>query len=798
MLLQDQSPLAGYRLYEELKQRATDPATRQLLVDVDSMFIESVELSRTIIQYLPQFTLHDVTHLLAVVEMMGRLISDELLATLSPLEIACLILAAGMHDLGLAPSRAEVVHLMDGLGSTEPSETQMHYRRFRERYPRLLKRKEKLVGQGNLFEASEIESYLLGDFFRQTHGPRVRQIIHTRFADRCRYGPVNYSANLAHVCALHVADPQEVEGLPVHELVRSPGEYVNWRFVAILLRLSDILDFDPKRTPQVLFAHLGVRDAVSTREWRKHLMVKAWDIRPTRIAFRADCADPVIQQIILQFIGWIDDELKNARFLLQGMYHPAAQDLSKRYQLDLPANVDSTQVQPERDVQGPRYRYLDICFQLEQESILQIVMGIALYGERTLFLRELLQNAVDACRHRAAVCEYPWQIDVILRDEGPDRVIEVKDNGIGMDENTVRNYFARVGKSYYRSPDFAEQRLGFRPISQFGIGVLSAFMVGDHLGVTTKKAQVGADPLSIEIADAGALFWIRPIEDCPVGTSVTVRLIHGPEEFLVHAPGQPSGSTGTEFQRLQATIAQLAPHVGIPIRCTVGGESTMLVDEYHEPTGYGAFGMKDFLSFSIDLSADAPDGIDGKLTFDILVDPEGTPVNVKILHGLQFDQNGKLELRSDSQYGEAYRMLFGGIYKAEFKRHGPQYTSGGGKLSLRPSGRLSVLGFDVPHSILDSMARPRFSTLPFAAKYDMNLSGDFVLPLTVDRKSVVDSVEAREKIKSLAEILSDLMVDRCYTMIREYPQVFLQLSPEQDPPGASRFTETLLRRLEER
>lgn len=116
-------------------------------------------------------------------------------------------------------------------------------------------------------------------------------------------------------------------------------------------------------------------------------------------------------------------------------------------------------------------------------------MGIALYSEPILFLRELLQNAVDTCRHRRALYAkqpdlgaYSPSVEVKIVKNEYGEILQVLDNGMGMDAAIIRTFFAKVGRSYYKSGQFLEDRtkldLDFHPVSQFGIGVLSVFMAG--------------------------------------------------------------------------------------------------------------------------------------------------------------------------------------------------------------------------------------------------------------------------------------------------------------------------------
>ena len=108
--------------------------------------------------------------------------------------------------------------------------------------------------------------------------------------------------------------------------------------------------------------------------------------------------------------------------------------------------------------------------------------------------------------------------------------LRVEDNGTGMTLQTIERYFTQIGKSFYKSPDFsAEQaellrhRLISTPISQFGIGILSCFMIADRLSVRTNPGG-GQEATDLEISGPGSLFWTRPGTRNSQGTEVTLWL----------------------------------------------------------------------------------------------------------------------------------------------------------------------------------------------------------------------------------------------------------------------------------
>lgn len=151
------------------------------------------------------------------------------------------------------------------------------------------------------------------------------------------------------------------------------------------------------------------------------------------------------------------------------------------------------------------YIYGEHRFALEQQDVLNLVMGESLYKDPYVYVRELLQNAIDTSRHR----RFYENAQGISRSPEQELVIEVThwtdndgykwgrvdDYGMGMDRNIIENYMIKIGKSYYNSPDFKadifeyKQRTGkdFTPISRFGIGILSCFIVGDRVEISTKK-----------------------------------------------------------------------------------------------------------------------------------------------------------------------------------------------------------------------------------------------------------------------------------------------------------------------
>jgi molecular chaperone HtpG len=142
-----------------------------------------------------------------------------------------------------------------------------------------------------------------------------------------------------------------------------------------------------------------------------------------------------------------------------------------------------------------------------------------------VFLRELLQNANDAIAARRELPDAPaGSIRIIPVSAGRD-VLTVIDNGIGLTATEVGELLATVGRSSKRDAfDLPRtDRLG-----QFGIGLLSCFMVSDDIRVLSRSAR-GGPPVEW-VGRADGTFSVREFDtdeeganDVEVGTRVELR-----------------------------------------------------------------------------------------------------------------------------------------------------------------------------------------------------------------------------------------------------------------------------------
>ena len=118
-----------------------------------------------------------------------------------------------------------------------------------------------------------------------------------------------------------------------------------------------------------------------------------------------------------------------------------------------------------------------------------------LYSGPQVFVRELLQNAVDAITARREID--PDALATVRITTGSDdagrATLRVVDTGIGLTAAEAAELLATIGRSSKRDADLGLGRSEF--IGQFGIGMLAAFMVADEIEVRSRSARPGAVPI---------------------------------------------------------------------------------------------------------------------------------------------------------------------------------------------------------------------------------------------------------------------------------------------------------------
>lgn len=487
------------------------------------------------------FTLHNPLHSRKLLHLAGYIIPESTLSQLSQLEIAVMIMSFYIHDIGMVVGYKEEAAI---LSSPEFKSYLISKPEFESRIESLRKEIEDADKDKRAsleFCLQQVLDAAVTDYVRPNHADKKRYIpilddIKKDNADIFSYMGSSFENYLLDVCSSHndktarLVEKDDNEELIFKTDLFFKDQSLNLQYCAAVLRLSDIMDFDRERTPKILFNAIGIQDRklpgfkISLTEWNKQQAIRAIVLNENEILVEADCGSPNIEKAIAKMCEWIEQEIRNTSIFIRR--NPA--DVTNKYSLDLPLIV---RFRPTRS----GYVYKDYSVHLNESSIIKLLMGHNLYDTTQVAIRELIQNSIDACRVKQQVSKSGYIPSITVYIEKPsenETWLVVKDNGIGMDDKVLTNFFFKVGNSYYRSSDFKSfsARNGiknFNPISRFGIGILSVFMIGDTLKVTTKNEySYNGDKKQRQliIDNTETLAIVRESEIGENGTTMELRL----------------------------------------------------------------------------------------------------------------------------------------------------------------------------------------------------------------------------------------------------------------------------------
>jgi molecular chaperone HtpG len=200
-------------------------------------------------------------------------------------------------------------------------------------------------------------------------------------------------------------------------------------------------------------------------------------------------------------------------------------------------------------------------FQAEVTQLLHLMIH-SLYGNKEIFLRELVSNASDAVDKLrfealadAALFEDDHEPRIRISYDAAARTITIADNGIGMSRQEVIEHIGTIAKSGTR--EFFQQLTADRAkdahlIGQFGVGFYSAFIVADRVTLLTRRAGLGAEHgVRWESTGEGG-FTVETVDRPSRGTEITLHLRPEEDELL-------SG------YRLRDILKKYSDHIAVPI-----------------------------------------------------------------------------------------------------------------------------------------------------------------------------------------------------------------------------------------
>ncbi len=509
------------QLFKYLKKQSEALANRVVMVRS-----EQTKWLPQIVGLFPHYPSHGVDHSDRIVDQLSHLLfaarKKRPEVHFSDSEVYCLLCAAYLHDMGMVVSPSEQTTILssplwqafignDGLGH----QTFQQYETLRN--SATTNNKDQIH-----FLADVALRQLIADFIRRHHHERIKATLemHPFLKQLVDDNDPLAFETIEAISAGHGMSNSELSNehrFPEERIVLRSK--VNIRFLTRLLRIGDLLDMDSRRADPMTLKAVEPLPSDSIPHWQQYSTKKHENISPEKIEFTFECKEQETHRILRDWFSMLESEIERTlREQVRSARHsdwkaPACTVGSFASAGDNAGNKPTVIIRPEK---GANYTFHDWKLELDHEQILKLLTHNA-GSSPLIFIRELIQNALDATRCQMysdfehqfqgiKVPDRPTQFPSEFREKYPivlslteeegqnpagvpsekRMVFTIEDHGSGMNEHIITRYFLQVGRSYYKSSEFRE-KFKFAATSRFGIGFLSVFAVSKDVTVETAR-----------------------------------------------------------------------------------------------------------------------------------------------------------------------------------------------------------------------------------------------------------------------------------------------------------------------
>lgn len=607
----------------------------------------------------PHYSVHDQEHSRTIIEAVEMFLGKWRIEQLGIGNAWLLLNAAYGHDIGMVIQHQEILELwredkefkkyLDNICNNPDSDMQEALQYCRQLH-NVLHKKEKLDGidsNGNVFQIYELTNdwpvivrknvmMITADYIRSHHQERSKKFfenlsetIGIEIAENRLYsllGQVVYS----HGCDLdYILNelPSETNGFG--------NEKIYPQFIALLLRLGDLLDMDNNRFDIMLLQHFGALPKTSAKHLQKHLSISHFLVTEREIQAKAKVTNMEVGKVVDQWFHFIKDEVNN---------------ITSNWNRVSPKEMGGctfNQCNLEIYLNERKFASLGKTnFEVDNKRFMSILIGDRLYEEQLVFLREYIQNALDATKlmlwlkwqmqdnthvfdidenggvnqtlsglNFQTLDDYAIKIKMELIKENvledsetemklhPEKIrIHIIDSGVGMDKECMKA-LAVIGtgwsgrKQYYE--EIGRMPAWLQPTGSFGVGIQTGFMMTDKIRIITHgmKEQHGLDICLKSPRKTGTIDYMV-IQNEKVGTEIILDIDW--TEFLdklqqsFQADQKISTKTGIfDYGRIMkeardyllSYICQMVPNSLVPIEIAVR-ESSERFDKGKKVTSY--------------------------------------------------------------------------------------------------------------------------------------------------------------------------------------------------------------------
>lgn len=522
------------------------------------------DLLKSVVIRYPHFSMHDASHAEAVVSKMEMLLGSRI-QKLSPTDTWLLLHAAYAHDLGMVVQWSEIKDVW------EQPEFQSYLSSLSISTDPDLRAAAKFIQDTSGLASSQVwplEAYryvslINANYFRTQHAQLSKAYINSAVQkfdlDLGHNGLIQprLIKLLGQICAIHTESTEKALDLD-YQTNGFDSDYAHPRFVAMLLRLGDLLDIDNGRFNTGAELSFGGLPATSIPHKEKHESTTQLLVTPAEISFRSDCPNSEAYLEVRQFVTWLESEVD---FFTKYWSKIAPEDLGGYAPCFDRKELLINGVQDIDGVAGLK-------FEISQDKAFQIIEGSNIYEDRFVFIREVIQNALDASKlqlwndltsgtyrawfdlpitsalqpynlNKKIYESYPVQVKLSTLPDGLVQV-EITDRGTGISVDSFKR-MCSVGTSNSGSKQIQKMIQDMpnwlRPTAGFGIGLQSIFLLTDQFEVDTSTGTETFHAVVHSKRTGGYLQLQRAEKSLPRGTTIRIQF-KMPENFQFSFGGE--------------------------------------------------------------------------------------------------------------------------------------------------------------------------------------------------------------------------------------------------------------------
>ena len=415
-----------------------------LLIELNN-FTDSVLTDLPFIwETFPEYTPHDDNHHIKnLLQCAENLIPDNF-KHFSFLELFLFIAGIYGHDWGMAiPRDLKSYILNQSVPISNISHIQINLENERILFLKFIKNNGIMVKSDNNYE--NIDDSLWQNFIRETHALRSGSKIKEYFSEK----HPSIGDALSKICIGHSLDFYEIDNsIQYPEKLSILNETVNLKAITLYLRIIDLLDIGESRAPIAIYNFISPKNLISKKHWNINQAIKSVSFADFSKNGRMILVKGLTDNI--EIYSELEDYFSYFKTQIEKTYYAFAHMDDRRHKFDI--------VYLEWDIKTEGFKPITIKFEFEREKIFRILSSEVYQRDPYVFMRELLQNSIDAIKlkHIFYKKENPPKkfnaaiyVDIQYQEDGKIN-IKWSDNGIGMDEYIVKKLFVRHWEKFLR------------------------------------------------------------------------------------------------------------------------------------------------------------------------------------------------------------------------------------------------------------------------------------------------------------------------------------------------------------